>query len=86
MYIKTFNEFWLIFHLICVDYQQEGNFHFSLGGLFNIEGDLILSEVDQKFSHRTCQGYKNFIFIDFKKLFSSEQIRRIYNGVLSVKK
>ena len=67
-FYKKINEFRLIFHLICVDCQQEENFHFSLGDLFNIEGNLILSEADQiNFSHRTCQGCKNFIFIDFKK-------------------
>lgn len=72
--------------LICVDCQEEENFHFLLGDFFNIEGDLILSEVDQIiFYYRTCQGFKNVIFLDFKKLFSSEQIRSIYNGILSVK-
>ena len=47
MPIKKSNEFRLIFHLIWVDCQQEEKFHFLLGDLFNIEGDLILSEVDQ---------------------------------------
>ena len=55
MSIKKFNAFRLIFYLISVDCQQEENFHFSLEDLFYIEGDLILSEVDQiNFSHRTC--------------------------------
>ena len=86
-FYKKINEFRLIFHLICVDCQQEENFHFSLGDLFNIEGNLILSEADQiNFSHRTCQGCKNFILIDFKKVFSCEQIRKIYNDILSVEK
>ena len=57
------------------------------GDFSKIEGDLTLSEVAQiNFLHRTCQGPKNFIFIDFKKLFRSEQIRRIYDGILSVEK
>ena len=43
---KKFNEFRLIFYLIYVGCQQEENFHFSFGDLFNIEGDLILFEVD----------------------------------------
>lgn len=87
MYIEKFKEFHLVFHLVCGDCQQEENFYFLLGDLFNIEGDLILSQVVHvNFSHRTCQDCKNFICIDFKKIFSAEQIRRIYNGILSVEK
>ena len=87
MSIKKFNEFWLILHLISLDCQREENSRFSLEDLFNAKGDLILSAADQiNFSHTTCQGCKIFIFIDFKKLFSSDQFKRIYNGILSVKK
>ena len=53
-----------------------------LGDLFNIEGDLILSEVDQiNLSHKTWKNCKNFIYIDFKKLFRAEQIRKFYNEI-----
>lgn len=87
MSIQKYKEFYLVFHLICVDYQQEENIHFLLGDVFNIEIDLMLFEVDQIILPcRIRQGCKNFIFIDFKKLSSVEKIRKIYNVILSVKK
>ena len=87
MSMEKFNEFRLIFDLICIDCLHEKEFHCLLGELFNIEGDLILSKLDQiNLSHRACKGSRNFKFIDFKKLFSAEQVRRIYVGILSVEK
>ena len=78
MSLEKFNNFRLFFHLICADCQHEENFHFLLVGLLKIEGDLILSEVDQiNLSHRSCQNCKSFIYIDFRKLFSVEKIRRL---------
>lgn len=87
MSIEKFNNFRLFYHLIGTDCQHEENFDFLLGHLFNIEGDLILSEVDQiNLSHRTCQNWKNFIYIDFEKLFTVEQIRKLYDGICSGEK
>ena len=79
MSIKTFDKFWLIFHLICVDCQQEDNCHFSLGDLFNIEGDLIPSEVDQiNFSHKPVKVLKNSYLLTLKSCLvvsKSEEFR-----------
>lgn len=87
MSIEKFNKFRLVFHLICIACLHEENFHFLLGELFSIDGDLILSELDQiNLLHRACQRCGNYIFAGFKKLFSAEQVRRIYDGILSVEK
>ena len=81
MSIEKFKNFHLFFRLICVDCGLKENSHLLLGDLFNSEGDIILSQVDQiHFSHKSCKNCKNFIFISFKKLFTVEQIRRIWNG------
>ena len=81
MSIEKFKNFHLFFRLICVDCGLRENSHLLLGDLFNSEGDIILSQVDQiHFSHKSCKNCKNFIFIGFKKLFTVEQIRRIWNG------
>ena len=48
------------FYIICTECQYEERFHFLLGDLVNIEGDLILLEIDQiNLSHRTCQNFYN---------------------------
>ena len=47
MSIEKFKNFRLFFHVICIDWEHEENFHFLLEDLFNIEGDLKLSEVEQ---------------------------------------
>ena len=81
MSIEKFKNFHLFFRLICVDCGLRENSHLLLGDLFNSEGDIILSQVDQiHFSNKSCENCKNFIFIGFKKLFTVEQIRRIWNG------
>ena len=85
MSINKFNEFKLIVHLICIDCKNQENFHFCVGDLFNIEGDLILSEVDQiNFSHMSCSSCGSFIYIDFSKIFKPEQLRRTYDRILSI--
>ena len=62
-------------------------FSFFLGEIFNREGDLTLSAVDLKnFSHQTCNGCKNFIFIGFKKIYPPTIIRRIYGGLCLVER
>ena len=64
-----------------------GKFSFFGGDLFNREGDLILFDVDLiNFSHQTCSGCKNFIFIDFKKVYPAGVIRRIYDGFCAIEK
>ena len=76
--LKKFKNFRLFFHLICTNFQHEEYFHLLLGDLYNIEGDLVLSEVVQiNLSHRSCQKCTNFIYVDFKKLFTVEQVIRI---------
>ena len=92
MSVDTFNKFRLSIHLIRVDYQQEENYlffflFFFLGDLFNREGDLILSDVDLiNVSHQTCSGWKNFFFIDFKKIYPLAIIRTIYDGLCAIEK
>ena len=81
MSIEKVKNFGLFFRLSCVDCGLKENCHFLLGDLFNSEGNIILSQVDQiNSSHKSCENCKNFIFIGFKKLFTVEQIRRIWDG------
>ena len=76
--------FFILFAWIVV---MRKNFNLFGANCFNIEGDLILSDIKQVNSfYKTCLGFRNVIFFDFKKLFNSEKIRRIYNGILFVKK
>ena len=85
MSAENFNNFRLLFHLICTDCEHVEDFHLLLGDLINIEGNLVLSDVDLiDLSHRTCQGCKNVLCLDFRKLFSVEQIRRLYDGICCV--
>ena len=71
MFIEKFKNFCLFFTKFVLIIITKRNFIFLLRDLFNIEGDLFQSEVDQiNMSHRTCQNCKNFIYIDFKKLFT----------------
>ena len=85
--VEKFNNFGLLFRLICTDCEHEEDFHLLLGDLFNIESDLNLSDVDLiNLSHRTCSGCKNFISLDFKKLFSIEQIRNLYDEICFAEK
>ena len=68
MPVNTFENFRLLIHLICIDCYHEQNVRFFLGEIINREGDIILSDVDlTNFSHQTCNGCKNFTFIDLKK-------------------
>ena len=56
-------------------------FIFLEGDVFNMEGNLILMDVDLiNFSDQICSGCKNVIFIDFRKIYPPAIIRRIYNG------
>ena len=70
MSVDTFNKFRLLIHLICVYCHQEENFHFWGTETYWIE-KVVSSSPMQKclinFSHQTCSGWKNFIFVDFKK-------------------
>ena len=78
MSMENYNNFRLLFRLICTDCEYVEDFQLLLGDLFNIEGDLILFDVDLiNLSHRTCQGWKNVLYLDFRKLFCAEQIRRL---------
>ena len=87
MCVENFNNFRLLFCLICTDCEHVEDFHLLLGDLFNIECDLILFDVDLiNLSHKTCQSCKNFIYLDLRKLFRAEQIRRLYDGICRVKK
>ena len=87
MSLEKFKNFRFFLHLICTAGQHEENLHFLLGDLFNIEGDIILSEVYEiDFSHRSCENCKNFIYIDFKKRFTVGQLRRIWDGICAGKK
>ena len=42
MCVENFNNFRLLFRLICTDCEHVEDFHLLLGDLFNNEGDLIL--------------------------------------------
>ena len=87
MSVDIFNKFRLLIHMICIGCHQEKTFCFLGGDLFNREVDLILTDVDLiNFSHHICSGCKNFIFIDFKKIYSPAIIRRIYNGLVTIEK
>ena len=66
MSLEKCKTFYLFFYLICTNCQHEQNFHFLLGYLFSTEGDFILLEVEQiNLSHKSCQNWKNFVYIDF---------------------
>lgn len=87
MSIEKFKNLRFFFHLIRVDSGHEENCHFLLGNQFNIEGYLILSEVEQiNLLHKSCQNCKNFIYIDIKKLFTVSQIGRIWDEICAGKK
>ena len=84
---EKFNNFRLLFCLICTDCEHEEDLHLLLGDLLNIEGNLILSDVAFiNLSYRTCSGCKNFIYLDFRKLVSVEQIRKLYDEICLVEK
>ena len=60
---------------------------FCLGNLFNIAGNFVTGEVYQiNLSHGSCSFRGNVTYLDFRKLFKCEQIKRIYHGILSIKK
>lgn len=87
MSIGKFKNFRLFFCLICIDCSHEENCYFLLGDLFNIEGNLILSEMEQiNLSHKKYQNCKNFIYINLPKLFTVSQIRAIWDGTCAGKK
>ena len=88
MSVNTFENFRLLIQLFCVDCRHKQTFHFWGGEIFNREGDLILSHVDLiNFSLQTCNGCKNFIFIDFLiKIYPPTIIRRIYDGLYLVER
>ena len=70
MSVNTFENFHLLIHLVCVDCHHEQTLfiYFFCGEIFNREGDIVLSDVGLiNFSHQTCNGCKNFMFIDFIK-------------------
>ena len=72
--------------MICADCSHEEKFHFLLSDSFNMEGDIILSVVDEiNFSHRKVKVVVFLVFFDFKKLFPPALIRRIYDGMCSIK-
>ena len=63
------------------------NFTFFLEEIFNREGSIILSDIDLlNFSHQSCNGCKNFIFIGFKKIYPPNIIRRIYDGLCLIER
>ena len=87
MPIKKFSKFRLIFHIICLKCSHEDKFSILGGNSFNIERDLILSEIEQiNLSYKTYTGCENWMFFDFKKLFNSEQVRKFIMGSFLSKK
>ena len=72
--------------MACADCSHEEKFHFLLGDLINMEGNIILSDVDESnFCHRKCRDCGIFgVFFYFKKLFPPALIRRTYVGMCSV--
>ena len=41
MSAEKFKNFRVFFHMICADCSHKEKFHFLLGNLFNMEGDII---------------------------------------------
>ena len=56
--INKFKEFELIFDIICFDCWHKVTTNFLAGDLFNIKGDLILSDDECiNFGNRNCQTF-----------------------------
>ena len=86
MSIRKFHEFRPILHLICVEFQHEKNVRFYLGDLFNTEGNLILSAVDQiNFSHRTCQVVRTLYSLTLKSYLAVKKSEEFTIGSFTEK-
>ena len=49
-------------------------------------GDYIAKVIEEGlFCNRLCSGCKNVIFVDVKKLFKLDFIRKIYDGIKNIK-
>ena len=85
--MNKFKEFKLIFDIICFDCWHKVITNFLVGDLFNIEGDLTLSDVEYiNFGNRIYENCEAYIFIDFKKIFPPRRIRELYHGLCVIKK
>ena len=71
--MNKFKEFTFIFGIICFDCQHKVTTNFLVGNLFNIGGDLILSDAEYiNFSNRNCQSCQ-LIFSLILKRFSYQE-------------
>lgn len=52
----------------------------------NLDSDYIAKVIEEGlFCNRLCSGCKNVIFVDVKKLFKLDFIRKIYDGIKNIK-
>ena len=64
--MNKFKEFKLFFDIICFGCQHKETVDFLVADLFDIEGDLILSDVEHiNLANRNCQNCQAYIFTDF---------------------
>ena len=79
--MNKFKEFELIFDIISFDCWHRMTTNFLSGGLFNIEGNLILSSAEYiNFGNRNFQNCQAYFFIDSRKIFPPRRIRELYHG------
>ena len=82
MAARIFNNFKLLFRVICFDVKFVEELSFRLGNLFNLEGDFTLETNEEiHVLNRSCKQCGCFYYLDFKKLFTPVKIREIYDRI-----
>ena len=69
---EEFLELNLTVKIVCLDcdFTSQKKKKIRLGNCFNLEGDLILKETEGiYFCNNACEGSRNLLFIDLKRLF-----------------
>ena len=80
--IELFKNFKLKIQIECLECDMKKLISLKVGDFFNLEDNYIATDIKEGFfCHRLCSGCKNFIFVDIKKLFEPDFIRKIYDGI-----
>ena len=79
---RIFNDFKLLYRVICFNCKFAEELSFRLGNLFNLEGDFILGTNEEIYVlNRSCKQCGCFYYLDFKEIFTHVEIREIYHGI-----
>ena len=84
--IELFKNFLLKIQIECLDCNTRELIFLKIGDFFNLDSDYIAKVIEEGlFCNRLCSGCKNVIFVDVKKLFKLDFIRKIYDGIKNIK-